>query len=262
MVSGTGHGLRAALAVAQRAIAGKARHPLSIVADLAAPLLLIAVFSAAFSETVDLAGFPPVRSFLDFGLVGTVFIGVFFTASDVGESVALDVEHGFFDRLLVSPVPRSAILVGVLGSAAAVALVESLFYMAVLAAFGVRFAGGLWAVAAVAAVVTVLGTAMAAFTTRVGLSSGTAGAFGAFVPISLVVTFVSSVFAPRALMTGWFRALAGANPVSWLVEDLRHQVITGFEPWRVLQALAMVTLVAVPSIWAAAVALRTRADGR
>jgi len=250
------------LPLVQRTLSSKLRHPTTIVADVVSPLLLIAVFTAAFGGIIHIRGFPPVRSYLDFGLVGTVVIGVFFSASDVGEAVAIDVEHGFFDRLLVSPVPRGAILMGALAGSVVLAMVECLFFLAVLSIFGAAFEGGAPAVVTITAVMTMMALATGALTTSVGLASGTAGSFGAYVPVSLAAMFISSAYFPRSLMKGWFRTLAGLNPVSWLVEDLRYQVIVGFDRFRAARALGMVSLLAVASVGAAARALRGRASGK
>ena len=37
--------------------------------------------------------------------------------------------------------------------------------------------------------------------------------------------FFSSAFFPRETMTGWFKAVADVNPISYLVEGMRDQII-------------------------------------
>jgi len=248
--------------LAHRSLVSKLRHPTTLLPDFLAPLLLIAIFTSSFGATITTAGFPPVRTYLDFGLVGTIVIAVFFSASDVGEAVAIDVEDGFFDRLLLSPVPRGSILLGILSSTAVFAFVESLLFIAILTAFGASIKGGAPAVATIVAVATVMGVGTGALTTSVGVASGTTGSFGAYIPISLAATFISSAYFPRNLMHGWFRAAASVNPVSFLIEDLRHQVIVGFDLSRAMQAMGMVMALAGVSAWVASRALRRRASGR
>ncbi|MDQ6948633.1 MAG: ABC transporter permease [Actinomycetota bacterium] len=250
------------VSVAHRSLVSKLRNPTAVLPDFFAPLLLVAVFSASFGTSTDIPGFPHVRSFSDFALVGTIVIGVFFSASDVGEAVAIDIESGFFDRLILSPVPRSAILMGILASSAVFAIVECGFFIGVLTAFGVSIKGGSAAILTIGGVMTVLAIGTSALTTGVGLASGTSGSFGAYIPVSLAVIFVSSAYFPRELMHGWFRAVASVNPVSFLVEDLRHQVIVGFDLARAARAMAMVALLALGSGYAATRALRRRTSGR
>jgi len=250
------------LPLAHRSLVSKLRSPATLLPDFLAPLLVIAVFTASFHSSTDIPGFPPVRSFLDFGLVGTIVIAVFFSASDVGEAVAVDVEDGFFDRLLLTPVPRAAILGGVLASTAVFALAECLFFIGVLAAFGATIRGGAPAIVSICAVMTVMAVGTGALTTSMGLASGTTKSFGAYVPIALFTVFVSSAYFPRNLMTGWFRALAGVNPVSFLIEDLRHQVIVGFDLARAAQAMGMVMVLTAGAAYAATRALRRRASGQ
>lgn len=254
-----GRNLAAIRTLARRSIVSRLRHPTSLIPDILTPLVLIAVFAASFDHTSELAGFPAASSFLDFGLVGTIVIGVFFSASDVGEAMAVDVECGFFDRLLLAPVARTAILAGTLLSTAVLACAESLLFIIILAAFGANIEGGAAAVLVVAVVMTVMAVGMGALTTSVGLRSGTAGSFGGYIPVAFVLTFISSAYFPRTLMHGWYRFAATINPVSWLVEDLRHQVTVGFDAPRATRALAMVATLAVVAAASAARALDRRA---
>jgi ABC-2 type transport system permease protein len=57
-------------------------------------------------------------------------------------------------------------------------------------------------------------------------------------------------------MQGAYRAIANANPISYLVEGLRNLVIDGLEPKYVAQALLIPVAIGIVSI---AIALRALA---
>ena len=253
----------AALLLAHRSLRSRFRHPSMILPDLAGPLLFTAVLWGSFARTIVLPGFPTVGSFLDFVLVATVVVGVFFSASDVADDVAADVASGFFDRLVASPVARSSLVLGRLAGAAAFAVVETALIMAVLVAFGASVRGGVPAVVAITLVMTVMAVAVGGLGANLALRSRAADrTTGLFVPACFLLLFVSSAYFPRELMHGWFGAIANVNPVSWLVEDLRHQVIVGFDPARVTQALAFMAVLAVVAVWSAVRAVRLRAEAQ
>jgi ABC-2 type transport system permease protein len=91
------------------------------------------------------------------------------------------------------------------------------------------------------------------------LRTGSGEAIQALFPVLFIFLFMSSMNAPRNLMEiDWFRAIATANPVSYLIEAVRSLIITG---WN-LEALSLGFSVAVAliiiSTVAASHALRVR----
>jgi ABC-2 type transport system permease protein len=251
------------LLLARRSVVSRFRHPSLILPDLVGPLLFTSVLWGSFAHTTVLSGFPTGRSFLDFVLVAAVVIGVFFSATDVADDLGADIADGFFDRLVVSPVPRPALVLGRLAGAAVFAAFESVVIMAVLVAFGATIRGGARAVLSITAVATVLAVATGGLGANLALRRGLAErAAPTFIPLSFVALFVSSAYFPRRAMDGWFKAAADVNPVSWFIEDLRHQVVVGFDAAKVGQALGIVALLAAASVWSAVRAVAARAAAR
>jgi len=58
-------------------------------------------------------------------------------------------------------------------------------------------------------------------------------------PLVFILLFLSSAFFPTALMSGWYRDLAEANPVSWMVDGARELVIEGWSFGAAAQALGV-----------------------
>jgi ABC-2 type transport system permease protein len=172
--------------------------------------------------------------------------------------MAVDIEDGFFDRLVASPVARSSILIGRLAGSAVIAGVQTVLFTAVLLAFGARIQGGVGAFVAILVIGMLLAVGVGGLGVTLALRTGSAEAVQASFPVFFISLFVSSAFFPRQLMHGWFKAVATANPLSWLVEGLRHLVITGFAFKPLLQSLAVVLALVGLSLLGASMALRRR----
>jgi hypothetical protein len=59
-------------------------------------------------------------------------------------------------------------------------------------------------------------------------------------------------------MEGWYKAVASNNPLSWLIEALRHQVIIGFDVSEAAKAIGIAVGVCVLSMLLAGRQLRRR----
>lgn len=254
-----GAGLMAAtVALGRRSVLATARQPAAWVPGVLFPLLIAAVNAASLNRTIDLPGFPPVDSFLQFLLPATVIQGVLFGGIVGGADVALDIQNGFFDRLLSSPVARPAILLGRLGGAVVLGAVQAVFFLAVFVVFGASIEGGLAAVAVLVVVAMILALAVGGFAAAVGLRTGSQEAVQNFFPLVFVMLFISSAFFPTTLMNGWFRWVAERNPLSWLIDSVRDLVIYGFNGSDALRAVGISAVLAAITVAMAAGQLRRR----
>ena len=104
-------------AMSKRAILALARQPATVIPSLVFPLFFVALGTAAFGRAIELPNFPEVDSFLDFALAGAIVQGVLFGSITSATALAIDIETGFFDRLLASPTSRVSILVSRLAGA-------------------------------------------------------------------------------------------------------------------------------------------------
>ena len=154
--------------------------------------------------------------------------GAGFTGAATGVNLARDIEQGWFDRLLVSPAPRSVLLAGLVLSASLRSLIPATFLLAVGFALGVDWPGldGLadrpprssWAMAAVAAC---WGTSLALrFRTQSAAPLMQAG----MLRRSILTT---TAYAPLGLLSGWLHTVAKYNPVTQVVEAARQGFVGG-----------------------------------
>ena len=245
-------------ALSRRSITNTIRQPIAIVPAFAFPLIFLALNSAALAESIRLPGFPPVESFLQFMITTSIIQGGLFGAIAAGSDMARDIETGFFDRLIATPVTRTSILVGRVAGAALLAFVQGIFFFLVATPFGLTVEGGLLGMLGVAAMSSIAGAGMGALSVSIGLKSGSTEVVQGTFPLIFVSFFLSSAFFPRELMEGWFQRAAGANPLSHMIESARHLVIFGWDSGEFLSGALIALGIFVFGIVLSLIALRSR----
>lgn len=251
--------LRQTGALAWRSVLGTVRTPQALVPSLFFPLVLMAIFTGSFGNAPGtIPGFPPVRGFVDFALAGAVIQGILIGGTSAGAAFAQDIEGGFFERLVASPVARIAILTGRLGGGVAVAMVQTVAFLAIGVAFGARVEGGAAGVAILLVLACLMAIAVSGLGVTLALRTGSAEAVQGTFPLFFALLFFSSAFFPRETMTGWFRTVADVNPISYLVEAMRDQVISGVEARATLIGLGVVLGLAAAAVSGSYLAFRRR----
>jgi ABC-2 type transport system permease protein len=245
-------------ALSRRALVTTFRQPRFFIPSLLFPLLFMALSASAFARTTELPGFPAVDSFLQFLVCTTIIQGALFSSIAAGSDMAGDIEGGFFERLIASPVARTSIVAGRVMGSFVFGFLQAWFYFGVAFAFGMRPEGGVIAMLGVACVAAVfsagVGSIAASFAIRTGSSEAVQGAF----PLLFSLMFLSSGFFPRSLMHGWFQDAATINPLSHMIEGLRHQVISGLDWSELGTSLAIAGGFFVFGLSMALLALRRR----
>ncbi len=251
--------LRQTAALSGRSVLVTLRLPQAWFPALFFPLVLMAIFTASFGGAPGhIPGFPPVRGFLDFAVSGAILQGVLIGGVSAGAAFATDIEGGFFDRLVASPVSRVAILLGRLGGGVVLAIVQCGLFLSIAVIFGARVQGGVAGVLVLFVFAILLSIAVGGLGVVLALKTGSSEAVQGSFPLIFALLFFSSAFFPRETMTGWFRDVADWNPISHLVEGMRAQVIEGVPARTTLIGLAIVTGLAVLAVAASALMLRRR----
>jgi ABC-2 type transport system permease protein len=245
-------------ALSRRAVLAMVRQPASFFPALFFPTMLAAVNASAFNRSTNLPGFPEVDSFLDFLLPAVIMQGVLFGGVAGGNELAVDIEDGFFERLLASPVWRPSILVGRLAGSAALGGFQAIFFTALLGMFGARVAGGVGGIIVLVLVAMIMAVAVGGLTAVIAIRTGSQEAVQNTFPLVFIMVFLSSAFFPTQLMSGWYQQVAQANPLSWTIDGIRHLVIVGWSWSEAAQAIGVSLGLATVAISLAAVALRRR----
>ncbi len=241
-----------------RSILAMLRQPALVVPSLIFPLFFAALGTSSFSRATNLPGFPAVDSFLDFSLAGTIVQGVLFGSTVGATALATDIQTGFFDRLLASPVSRLSVLIGRLAGASLFGAAQAGVFTLVLLPFGVAVRSGIGGFLVIVLSGALIGLAFGALMAAMALRTGSAEAVQGAFPLLFIVLFFSSAFFPRQTMSGVYATLADLNPVSYLVEGIRALVIDGFGTRAVLEALAVPGALAVATLGLSVAALNAR----
>lgn len=255
---GMGQALEQARALARRSIVGTLRQPQVWLPGLLFPMFIAAVNTSTMGRAVHIPGFPEVDSLLDFLLPASITQSVLFGGLTAGADTATDIQTGFFDRLLASPVSRTSILVGRLMGASVTGAGQAIVFMVVYGLFGVRVAGGPVAALLLVAFAMVLALVIGGFAAMLALRTGSAEAVQNVFPLTFIGLFISSAFFPTELMSGIYRSIARRNPVTWMVDGMRHQVVVGLDWSEAAVSLGTAAVLAGLSIYGANRALQSR----
>jgi ABC-2 type transport system permease protein len=122
----------------------------------------------------------------------------------------------------------------------------------------VEVQGGAAGVAVIVATAVLLAVAIGALAAAIGLRTGLQEAVNNSFPLIFILLFISSAFVPTGLMKGWYQVVAEHNPLTWIINGMRYQVITGFDAGEAVQAIVVAGALAVVGIVLASLQLRRR----
>lgn len=206
--------------------------------------------------------FGPENRYIDFLMVATMVQGVLFGSLAGASALAEDIETGFFDRIVSTPVARSSIVFGRLAGSAALGFVQGWLFLGLFVAFGAHIEGG-WAGALVLPVAaTLLSLGIGGLAAAGAIKTGSVEAVQGSFPVLFIVVFVSSAFFPTVLMKGWYQQVAEHNPLSWMINGMRHQVLYGFDLSEAAKAVGVPAALVVVSVSLCLLALKQRLASR
>jgi ABC-2 type transport system permease protein len=203
----------------------KLRHDhLDIVTRSVQPLLWLFIFGTALSHTRSLTlGSLEYRAYLAPGVMAqaAMFIAIFF-----GLAVIWERDVGQLQRLLATPLPRTAIVLGKAVGACVRALVQALLLLAVIAIAGI---GVSWTLDGVLGTLALLMLGTAGFACMSMLLAAAVKERERFMGIGQLIMmplfFASSALYPLSVMPGWLHAIARVNPLTYEVQGLRQMLV-------------------------------------
>lgn len=224
--------MRAIFAIAVRSLRRTIRRPQTVMPMLLVPLMFLGVVSGGAARATQLERFPQVDSFFDFALAGSIMQATLLAGLMTGVALALDIESGFFDRMLTTPTPRAHLITGRLLGGAVIAVAQGLLFVTVGLAFGASIKGGVLGVVAICLLATMSATAAGGATIAIALKTRSASVVQGLFPLVFVGVFLSSTFFPRELLTGPARTIADYNPISFIVEGIRDPIVSSLSASR------------------------------
>ena len=246
--------------LARRSIVRTARQPAVVVMSMVFPLFLLAINSSGLEAATNLPGFP-TESYLTFALGLTFMQGALFATMGAGQSIAEDIERGFFNRLQLTPLRGPALIAGQLAGTLSLGVLQGIVYLAVGFAFGADFEAGPAGLLVMFALAMLISVGFGSIGLTVGLRTGNAEKVQGVFPLMFVVLFLSSGALPRNLLErDWFHAIATANPVSYIIEAYRSLLIDGWDAEALALGFGIGLAILGLGLLAATAALRTRME--
>ncbi len=221
------------------------RNPILLLFSLVQPILFLVLFTQLFERITNIPGFP-AESYLLFATPGILLQNAFGSALQSGNSIVSDIDSGYLQKMLVTPVSRYAILLGRLTSDAFRVLIQSSIIMTLAFLLGATPVTGIVGFLLMLLTIAFFGLAWSGISLAIGLktrSSETVFAFGSFLTFPLL--FMSTSLFPLDLMPEWIQTVSMFNPISYTVDAVRVLMIDGFVWNTILSAYLVIGLIAL-----------------
>ena len=194
-----------------------------------APVIFLLGTTGQFARLTGLDGFP-TDSYLSWVVPVSVLQGAGFAGAATGSNLARDIEQGWFDRLLVAPVPRPLLVAGPILGAITRCLVPATAVLLAGLALGAELPGGVPGL-------------LALYGAAIGFCA-VAGFWGVFMAVTFrtqqagplmqqgvfLAVFLTTAYTPEVLLRGWLAGAARYNPVTYVLELARQATVSGIEP--------------------------------
>lgn len=167
-------------------------------------------------------------SYVSFLTPGIVAMTCMFTAMFAGVSIVWDRRFGFLNKLLVSPIPRSSIMLGKMISATVRAMIQGLIVIALALLLGAKLNTGLLGIIIAVPYMALFALGFSGMSTALGIKMAEHEEFfGVIALILMPLFFASGALIPVALMPGWLQGVAYGNPLTYAVDGIRGCLLGG-----------------------------------
>jgi ABC-2 type transport system permease protein len=232
--------LASARELARRSLTAMVRVPAAVIPVVVMPIFFVVAFSGSFGALTDVPGFP-TDDVLDWMAPFAILQGAAFAGLGAAFGAGRDLETGFYDRLLLAPVPRRALVVGPLLYSATRSLLPYCIVTPLVLVVGATLEDPLGLLTLLAAAV---GVSVVAGMWGLGVAYRTRSQrSGALTQVGIFIAmFLTTGQVPLDLMSGWLETVATYNPMTQVLDMARAGFlgpVTWGEVWPGLLALAL-----------------------
>ena len=202
--------------VARRSVRSLLREPEAMAPALIIPTFFFIVNVGALESFVERTPGIDYRAF-------QIPVAIIFAVTGISRAsvLVIDIQTGYLDRMLVTPVRRTTLLLGMMVADVALAVALSLVVIAMGFVFGVSFGTGLPGILVFLVLAVAWSLSFTGFPYTVALRTGNPAAVNSSFLIFFPFAFLTPAYLPRELMTGWMQTVAAWNPVTYLLEAMR-----------------------------------------
>lgn len=190
------------------------------------PALWLAVFGVTFSK---IRAIPTGNiTYLQFMTPGVLAQSVLFVAIFYGITVVWERDLGLLNKLLSTPAPRSAIVIGKALSAGVRGLFQAVAIVILALIMRIQIILTPLNVLSVFAIIILCGMCFSSIS--IGLASilrNRERMMGIGQAIMMPLFFASNAIYPISIMPSWLKVIAIGNPLSYVVDAIRAVLVTG-----------------------------------
>lgn len=245
--------MRATFYLGLREVRTVRRSPAVVIPNLLVPVLFFFVIVGSLEGCAQRSG---IANYEAFQLPVVIMFAV--TRGSAGLNMVVDIESGYFDKLLLTPANRLAILFGAMGADFVRVFLQGLFVMVVALTTGTEFATGILGALVLVGIASLWGLAYSAIGFAIALKTGNPQATMNTWILQIPLVFLSTSFAPLEALSGWLKAVATYNPVTYFFRGLRSLAMTGWDVSEIRLALLTAGAFGAVTISVAFLALRGR----
>ncbi len=203
--------------IARRAVRSILREPEFFGPALAIPIFFFVVNVGALGAFAEDA--PEVFDYREFQLPVAIIFAV--TGISRASTLVTDIQSGYLDRMLITPVRRTTLLFGLMVADIVMAIGLAIIVLILGFIYGVSFGTGILGILFFVLLSVIWSLAFTGFPYTVALRTGNPAAVNSAFLIFFPFAFLTPAFLPRELMTGWLPTVAAWNPVTYLLEGMR-----------------------------------------
>jgi ABC-2 type transport system permease protein len=150
-------------------------------------------------------------------------VAIVFAVTGVSRATVLvtDIQDGYFDRLVMTPISRPALLLGLMVADLAMVCGLCVPVLGLGLATGVRFDTGIVGMLAFVLIGGLWGLAFTGFPYAIALKTGSPGAVASSFLLFFPFAFLTTSTLPQEALTGWLSTAADYNPVTYLLAGMR-----------------------------------------
>ena len=212
--------------LAGRAIRESLRQPGVEITNVFIPLFFLAVSTGAIASFSE-RGFG-VDNYLAFQLPVAVLQAVAGSSSASGIAIVLDMERGYFDKLLLTPASRWSLIIGRVAADAVRAVFFASIMLIVALIAGSGMGSGVVGVVVILIMAGLFGGAYSGIGIFIAMRTGNAQAAQAGFLLFFPLLFMAPAFAPLEVFDEWLKWIATVNPVTYIMEGMRQLVIPDY----------------------------------
>jgi len=248
--------LRDLWTVAKRAIRAIPREPEAFLPALFIPAFFFIVNVGALQDLTEAIPGATDFSYKNFQLPTAIIFAV--TGISRATALVTDIQTVYFDRLLLSPVRRLPLLLGLMVSDFMLVMALCIPVLILGVIVGVSFGTGVLGLLLFILIGALWGLAFTGFPYAIALKTANPGAVASSFLLFFPFAFLTSSTVPLENLTPWMRGIARFNPITYVLEGMRSLLSAGWQWGEIGKALLAIAILGTISQTMAMLALRGR----